>query len=260
MTWPTRLDHLLDIARGLNTIHSAGLLHGDFHCGNLLIDVTYAAIGDLGLCHPADKPLTKNRYGVLPYIAPEVLRSKPYTMKADIYSFGVIMWELSSGRRPFCDIPHDLQLQLQICYGSRPEIIDGVPECYKELMQKCWHNDPDKRPNTATIIRTIEKWLDSISENDDSVWRISDKNRMVAALMARPHVTLDVCERVGKERASAGGTSDLYTAETILLDDRESMRQRLLFLREHAGPPISVPPSIVPLFTQTGCDLVKIGL
>ena len=50
LTWSTRLDYLLDIARGLNTMHSAGLMHRDFHCGNLLIDVTYAAIGDLGLC------------------------------------------------------------------------------------------------------------------------------------------------------------------------------------------------------------------
>ena len=87
---------------------------------------------------------------------------------------GAVLWPTT-----FCNILHDFQLQIQICRGVRPEIIDGTPECYKKLMQKCWHNDPDKRPNTATIIRTIEKWLDSISENDDSVWRISDKNRMV---------------------------------------------------------------------------------
>src|SRR5436305_15145897 len=43
---------------------------------------------------------------------------------------------------------------------------------------RCWNNNPDERPNAATIIQVIEKWLNAIPENDDSVWHISDKNRM----------------------------------------------------------------------------------
>jgi len=176
LTWIKRLDHLLDLARGLNTIHSEGLMHRDFHCGNLLIDVTYAAIGDLGLCRPADDS-SKKSYGVMPYTAPEVLRYKPYTQAADIYSFGMIMWEFSAGYRPFSEIPHDFRLAVEICNGVRPKIVDKTPECYKELMQKCWHDNPDERPNTATIIQVMEKWINDISENDDSVWNIADKNR-----------------------------------------------------------------------------------
>ncbi|RIA80461.1 hypothetical protein C1645_792510 [Glomus cerebriforme] len=44
-------------------------------------------------------------------------------------------------------------------------------------MQKCWHNNPDERPNSATIVKTIEEWLNNISENDDSVWHKADKDR-----------------------------------------------------------------------------------
>ncbi|RIA86791.1 kinase-like domain-containing protein, partial [Glomus cerebriforme] len=52
-------------------------------------------ISDLGLCRPVNQPNVNNDvYGVLPYIAPEVLRGKPYTKAADIYSFGIIMWEM----------------------------------------------------------------------------------------------------------------------------------------------------------------------
>ncbi|GBC39432.2 kinase-like domain-containing protein [Rhizophagus irregularis DAOM 181602=DAOM 197198] len=156
LTWSKCLDHLLDIARGLNTIHSEGLMHRDIHSGNLLIDVNYAGIGDLGLCHPADSSVSKKKvYGVM--------------------LFGIIMWELSSGHRPFPNIPHDLNLALQICDGSRPEIVEGTPECYKELMQKCWHKNPNERPNIANIVREIEKWLNDIFEGDD-VWSKADRN------------------------------------------------------------------------------------
>ena len=73
---------------------------------------------------------------------------------------------------------------IRICHGERPETVDDIPECYKELMKKCWHDNPDEQPNTATIIRVIEKWLDVISENDDSVWHRSDKNQVVGELSA----------------------------------------------------------------------------
>ena len=65
LTWSKCLDHLLDIARGLNTIHSEGLIHRNIHSGNLLVDVNYAGIGDLGLCHPADSSASKKKFTVL---------------------------------------------------------------------------------------------------------------------------------------------------------------------------------------------------
>ena len=70
---------------------------------------------------------------VLPYIAPEVLCGKPYTKAADIYSFGIIMWEMTSGVLAFHNIPHDLNLSLDICKGIRPEIIEGTMPEYVEL-------------------------------------------------------------------------------------------------------------------------------
>ena len=77
----------------------------------------------------------KGVYGVLPYIAPEVLRGKPYTQASDIYSFSMIMWEFISGVPPFDDRPHDIQLSLSICKGERPEFIKNTPECYTNLMK-----------------------------------------------------------------------------------------------------------------------------
>ncbi|RIA97971.1 kinase-like domain-containing protein, partial [Glomus cerebriforme] len=57
-------------------------------------------ISDLGFCGPADKPLN-SIYGNLPYIAPEVIAGKETTFASDIYSIGMLMWEISSGQPPF---------------------------------------------------------------------------------------------------------------------------------------------------------------
>ncbi|POG67856.1 kinase-like domain-containing protein, partial [Rhizophagus irregularis DAOM 181602=DAOM 197198] len=86
------------IANGLKDIHSQGLIHHDFHCGNILNGVdNYTFITDLGLCRPANVIPSQDEYkkmfGVLPYVAPEVLIGKEYTQESDIYGFGIIAYE-----------------------------------------------------------------------------------------------------------------------------------------------------------------------
>ncbi|CAI2165548.1 2028_t:CDS:2 [Funneliformis geosporum] len=105
------------------------------------------------------KNLENEIYGVLPFIAPEVLRYKPYTSASDIYSFSMIMWEFISGIPPFKDRVHDRQLYLSICNGERPEIIENAPQCYINLMKKCWNEDPLKRPNAFEIIKIFRDWI-----------------------------------------------------------------------------------------------------
>src|SRR2546423_554778 len=89
-----KFDNLWDISKQLESIHELNLIHGDFHNGNILCsNYKLSLISDLGLCRPVNRSNIKNEiYGVLPYMAPEVLRGEPYTKEADIYSFGIIMW------------------------------------------------------------------------------------------------------------------------------------------------------------------------
>jgi serine/threonine protein kinase len=153
-----------DILKGLEVIHQNKMVHRDFHTGNILINsnfslfnITYPLdiqISDMGLCGEVDNTDKTKIYGVMPYVAPEVLRGKSYTQAADIYSFGMVMYFIITGRQPFENCAHDYELALNICNGVRPEIPE-MPELksnlFIDLMKKCWDSNPDNRPNVESI-------------------------------------------------------------------------------------------------------------
>ena len=182
--WYRVLYILRSIILGLQSIHESNLIHCDLHDGNILCGVgEYVEyISDFGLCKPIDyfknKANNTNNdiYGVLPYVAPEVLRGQPYTPASDIYSFAMIMWELTSRIPPFNDRAHDLQLGLEICReGKRPEIIVGTPKCYVNLMKKCWDLDPLKRPKASEVKIIINDWWNTYNEYGDDLEQIENK-------------------------------------------------------------------------------------
>src|SRR4051812_39850331 len=156
MTWDKKLHILEMIANGLRDIHGQGLIHHDFHCGNILeLNYDHIQITDLGLCQQAYvKPSQnehKNIYGVLPYVAPEVLRGKEYTQESDIYGFGIIAFEVCTGLPPYHDIAHDKILAISICQGLRPKSDYKIPQLILDIITKCWDADPLKRPKAIEL-------------------------------------------------------------------------------------------------------------
>ncbi|CAB5216258.1 unnamed protein product [Rhizophagus irregularis] len=69
------------------------------------------------------------------------------------------MWEFTSGVPPFNDKAHDLELSLSICKGERPEIVKNTPQCYADLMEKCWNEDLLKRPTASEVMDVIGNWI-----------------------------------------------------------------------------------------------------
>src|SRR5437660_4263990 len=156
-------------------IHDENYIHHDFHSGNIFPRYDFnSKIGDLGLCQQVidkkDNPQNEI-YGVIPYMAPEVLSKKPYTQKSDIYSFGMIMCENTTGKKPFHDRPHDEYLMLDILKGERPKITDDTPEFYAELMKKCWDHNPENRPTAREIWDCLEEyyWYDDETEKKKEI-------------------------------------------------------------------------------------------
>jgi len=87
LNFKDKLLRLVNISQGLKDIHQKGLVHRDFHPGNILNSEIHSFITDLGLCKPVSEVnQEKEIYGVLPYVAPEVLRKENYTPASDIYS------------------------------------------------------------------------------------------------------------------------------------------------------------------------------
>ncbi|GBC20839.1 kinase-like domain-containing protein [Rhizophagus irregularis DAOM 181602=DAOM 197198] len=146
----------ITIAIGLSSIHKEGLIHHDFHCGNILSDFdSNAFITDLGLSQPANVKSSQNNnkkiYGVLPYVAPEVLRGKEYTQQSDIYGFGIIAYKICTGLPPYYYIAHDEFLAMKICKGLRPKSNYKIPQLIFDIINQCWDADPLKRPNAGEL-------------------------------------------------------------------------------------------------------------
>ncbi|GES78396.1 kinase-like domain-containing protein [Rhizophagus clarus] len=156
LTWKERIQIINDITYILSRIHQENIIHRDLHSGNILYNqfIQKFRISDFGFCGPADKPLNCI-YGNLPYIAPEIISGKETTFASDIYSIGILMWEVSSGQPPFIKFENDYYLAMNIINGMRPKIVPGTPLEYKELMEQCWDADPEKRPNIDTLHNKI---------------------------------------------------------------------------------------------------------
>ncbi|EXX57695.1 Cdc15p [Rhizophagus irregularis DAOM 197198w] len=161
LDWNAILRILLDVASGLDLIHEKELIHRDLHVGNILMSSDYAMITDFGLCKPADN-VSENKknhiYGVLPYIAPEILRGQNYTKAADIYSFGIIMYEAISGLPPYHDLSNDENLAIKICQGLRPRFKIKVPQLIVHLVKKCLDENPSNRPTSEEIKNILYIW------------------------------------------------------------------------------------------------------
>ncbi|RHZ81587.1 hypothetical protein Glove_117g476 [Diversispora epigaea] len=120
LPWIERLWLLNSFIRGLKVIHDKGFVHRDLHPGNLMITEAYSnskykfiRLGDLGLCRLANET-SSEAFGVLPYIGPEVVIKYQCSQASDIYSVGMIMWVISTGKPPFANYAYDLKLAFDI--------------------------------------------------------------------------------------------------------------------------------------------------
>jgi serine/threonine protein kinase len=181
LTWNEKLQFLKNIAWNLHIIHSKKYVHKDLHSGNILqFNTTYASskITDLGLAQLINNSKSSNASsvcGVLPYIAPEVLDGKPYTFASDVYSFGIIMVEISTGKPPYGSVPHDEKLALAVCNGLRPRVAKGTPQCYIDLVNQCLDANPEKRPAAEKLWEIIRNWQYEFKEFIDTKGIISQE-------------------------------------------------------------------------------------
>ncbi len=172
LKWKEKLQILRDIIRNLWNIHKLGFIHKDLHSGNILQNHFLSYISDFGLSqliYNSSSSISTNVCGVLPYIAPEIFDQKPYTFASDIYSFGIIMVEISTGKPPYGNIPHDEKLALAICNGLRPRVAKETPKFYIDLVNQCLDANPENRPSTGKLHDLIWNWSRKLGNNESEV-------------------------------------------------------------------------------------------
>ncbi|RHZ75041.1 hypothetical protein Glove_217g76 [Diversispora epigaea] len=160
LTWKKKTSILLTILHGLRNIHEMGLIHKDFHSGNIVNQtLALSYITDFGLCKPVSENNQEKIYGIIPYMAPETLSRGEYTQASDIYSFGMVMLEVLTSYPPYYNIPHNENLAMDIYKGLKPKIKCEIPQFFKEIMEKCWNFEPFNRPTAEEMLIQLHKYF-----------------------------------------------------------------------------------------------------
>ncbi|KAK1258673.1 Serine/threonine-protein kinase CTR1 [Acorus gramineus] len=154
LSWRRRLKMLCDICRGLMAIHRMKIVHRDLKSANCLVNKHWTVkICDFGLSRiMTDLPMRDNSSAGTPeWMAPELIRNEPFTEKCDIFSLGVIMWELCTLNRPWDGIPSVQVIYAVANEGTRLEIPEGP---LGKLISDCW-SEPEERPSCQEILTRL---------------------------------------------------------------------------------------------------------
>ncbi|RIB28310.1 kinase-like domain-containing protein [Gigaspora rosea] len=175
LNWLDKLHIAKEIANGLRFLHANDIVHRDLHSKNILIHQKRPKIADFGLSRQIDVSISSNSAmnGMPAYIEPKCFTEPKYKRdkKSDTYSFGVILWEISSGRPPFQGFGTPIALCCYISKGNREKDVYGTPDIYVNLYTRCWDMEPTKRPETNSIFNVLNNLiLDDIQNKYKFSW------------------------------------------------------------------------------------------
>ncbi|KAJ7001551.1 serine/threonine-protein kinase STY46 isoform X2 [Populus alba] len=168
---PNLLKVAIDVSKGMDYLHQNNIIHRDLKAANLLMDENEVVkVADFGVARvKAQTGIMTAETGTYRWMAPEVIEHKPYDHKADVFSFGIVLWELLTGK-----IPYEYLTPLQAAVGVvqkglRPTIPKNTQPKLAELLEKCWQQDPALRPDFSEIIEILQQIAKEVG--DCGEWR-----------------------------------------------------------------------------------------
>ncbi|KAJ9185484.1 hypothetical protein P3X46_005116 [Hevea brasiliensis] len=185
------LNFALDTARAMDCLHANGIIHRDLKPDNLLLTSNQKSLklADFGLAREESvTEMMTAETGTYRWMAPELYSTvtlrqgekKHYNNKVDVYSFGIVLWELLTNRMPFEGMSN-----LQAAYAAafkqgRPSLPEDMSPELAFIIQSCWVEDPNLRPSFSQIIRMLNAFLFTISPPSTSVLE-SDSHETAAS-------------------------------------------------------------------------------
>ncbi|KAL4143192.1 hypothetical protein QTP88_005550 [Uroleucon formosanum] len=162
------VDWAIQIARGMNYLHNGApisLIHRDLKSSNVLLSETIEnndlqfktlKITDFGLAREVYKTTRMSAAGTYAWMAPEVIKKSIFSKASDVWSYGVLLWELLTGEMPYKGID-----VLAVAYGVAVNkltlpIPSTCPQPFRELMEACWHSDSHMRPSFEDILTSLD--------------------------------------------------------------------------------------------------------
>jgi hypothetical protein len=166
----------LETAQAIQFLHNNNVLHRDIKVENVLLasldlqsNAAIVKLSDFGSARTISDQraatFTKG-IGTPIYMAPEVLSNKKYDTKADIFSFGVLLWVLISQKEPYTAFSHSWDVAKFVIDGNREAIPAGCPYDYATLLRQCWDQDPENRPSIQEVLEALTEMYNRGLENE----------------------------------------------------------------------------------------------
>jgi serine/threonine protein kinase len=166
--WPVLLSHAIELAKALKYLHhdcisGASIIHRDLKPDNIGFIDGKLKLFDMGLSICVEKESCVNDaynmsgfIGTLRYMAPEVLLNEKYSEKADVYSFGILLWQMASDKLPYGHIKQKQDfIDRFLIHHDRPTLAYSWPKELKDLLKMCWDKDQHKRPSFELVIELL---------------------------------------------------------------------------------------------------------
>ena len=161
-----RLKTAFDIALGMQYLHSVmpPIIHRDLRSPNILMasfsehDAVVAKVADFGLSRVLGSTMVGGEFNPH-WVSPEILNEEEYSTPSDVYSFGIICWEIATQRRPFEDYDdqfrNPFEFKEAIISGLRPSVRENHGDPFVKMLQRCWTHCPMDRPSFSAIVAEV---------------------------------------------------------------------------------------------------------
>ncbi|UJR15617.1 hypothetical protein I4U23_002553 [Adineta vaga] len=251
--WSDRYSLAWQMVKSINYLHNFNptILHRDIKSANFLLKYNGTSnqkyllkVCDFGLAEIRRETLLQSGtfpsqqvVGTFCWKAPELLyRHGRHTKQSDIYSLGIVFWELATGKQPWDDYADETIILIQVKMGERPTIPIDIPDEYKRWIQDAWNHDPEKRPACFQLMERIFEAM----------------NRFTIATIPNNNVDLSIRQSVKEENVLVDSlTNNDSTRTAVQVAEQENQGEKLTNSVQNSIIPQTLPFETTPIDEET---------